>query len=110
MFRYINGLLTRVELRQNCGIDLTLTGYANFGRAVTQFVNRLSINRLNDGSTVSLNKKKLCSENSNHLITQQTVKTFFRITGIQYVGNDLFSKIISVWNEPGLQTDKVLPF
>jgi hypothetical protein len=66
----INGLLTRVELRQNCGIDLTLTGlYANFGRAVTHFVNRLSINRLNDGSTVKLREtlklKKLGSENSN---------------------------------------------
>jgi hypothetical protein len=35
--------------------------------------------------------------------TQQTVKTFFRITGIQYIGNDLFSKIISVWNEPGFR-------
>jgi hypothetical protein len=43
-----------VELRQNCGIDLSVTGYANLGKAVTHFVNRISINRLNDGSTVSL--------------------------------------------------------
>jgi hypothetical protein len=50
----VNGLLTRVEIRQNCGIDFSITGYANFGRAVTHFVNRLSINRINDGSTVSL--------------------------------------------------------
>ncbi len=50
----MNGLITRVELRQNCGIDLSVTGYANLGKAVTHFVNRLSINRLNDGSTVSL--------------------------------------------------------
>jgi hypothetical protein len=50
----INGLLTRVEIRQNCGIDFSVTGYANFGRAVTHFVNRLSINRINDGSTISL--------------------------------------------------------
>jgi hypothetical protein len=50
----MNGLVMRVELRQNCGIDLSVTGYANLGRAVTHFVNRLSINCLNDGSTVSL--------------------------------------------------------
>jgi hypothetical protein len=57
-----NCLITRVELRQNCGIDISVAGYANLGKAVTHFVNRLSTNRLNDSTTLclqdSLNIKK----------------------------------------------------
>jgi len=57
-----NGLITRVEPRQNCGIDISVAGYANLGKAVTHFVNRLSTNRLNDSTTLclqdSLNIKK----------------------------------------------------
>jgi hypothetical protein len=111
----VNGLLTRVEIRQNCGIDFSVRGYANFGRAVTHFVNRLSINRINDGSTVSLreslNIKKPGPKIRALMVKrrkkpfdlgkQRTVKTFFRITGIQYVGNELFSKIVAVWTEQG---------
>jgi hypothetical protein len=111
----INGLLTRVEIRQNCGIDFSVRGYANFGRAVTHFVNRLSINRINDGSTVSLrdtlNIKKpgpkiralmvKRRKKPFDLENQRTVKTFFRINGIQYVGNELFSKVVAVWTEQG---------
>jgi hypothetical protein len=33
---------------------------------------------------------------------QLTVRTFFRITGIEYIGNELFSKIASAWNEQGI--------
>ncbi len=40
---------------------------------------------------------------------QQTCKTFFRITGIEYVGNDLFSKISSLWNQSGF-TNRQKPF
>ncbi len=112
----MNGLVTRVELRQNCGIDLSVTGYANLGKAVTHFVNRLSINRLNDGSTVSLretlNLKKPGPKIRSLMVKrrkktfdlgkQLTVKTFFRITGIDYIGNELFSKITSAWTEQGL--------
>jgi hypothetical protein len=36
------------------GGDLSLTGYANLGKSLNHFVNRLSINRLNDGTTVGL--------------------------------------------------------
>jgi hypothetical protein len=31
----------------------------------------------------------------------QKWKTFFKITGIPYIGNDTFAKIISVWNISG---------
>jgi hypothetical protein len=59
----LNGLSTRVELRHNCGIDLSVTGYANLGRVLNHFVNRLKANRPSDGSSVSLpenfNIKKL---------------------------------------------------
>jgi len=50
----LNGLLTRIELRHNCGIDLSVTGYANLGRSLNHFVNRLKANRSSDGSSVSL--------------------------------------------------------
>jgi hypothetical protein len=49
-----NGLITRAELRFLWGVDLSLTGYANLGKSLNHFVNRLSINRLNDGTTVGL--------------------------------------------------------
>jgi hypothetical protein len=50
----MNGFSTRVELRHNCGIDLTITGYANLGRALNHFVNRLKATRTSDGTSVSL--------------------------------------------------------
>jgi hypothetical protein len=50
----MNGLSTRVELRHNFGIDLTITGYANLGRALNHFVNRLKANRAGDSTSVSL--------------------------------------------------------
>ncbi|MFO0006491.1 MAG: hypothetical protein ACK559_35760, partial [bacterium] len=46
------GLSTRVELRQNFGIELTITGYANLGRALNHFVNRLKATRTSDGTSV----------------------------------------------------------
>jgi hypothetical protein len=48
------GFLTRAEFRIQLGIDLTLTGYANLGRAVNHFVSRLTVNRLNDGTASTL--------------------------------------------------------
>jgi hypothetical protein len=36
------------------------------------------------------------------LSKQLTVKTFFRITGIDYIGNELSSKITSAWTEQGI--------
>jgi hypothetical protein len=51
-----NGLITRAELRFLWGVDLSLTGYANLGKSLNHFVNRLSINRLNDGTTVGFGR------------------------------------------------------
>jgi hypothetical protein len=36
-----------------------------------------------------------------NLETQQTCKTFFKITGILYIGNDTFAKITAMWNISG---------
>jgi hypothetical protein len=110
-----NGLLTRVELRQNCGINISVLGYANLGKAVNHFVNRLSANRLNDGTTISLrdslNIKKPGPKIRSIMVKrrkkpfdlekQQTSKTFFQITGIPYVGNKIFSSITAIWTVPG---------
>jgi hypothetical protein len=107
----MNGLSTRVELRHNCGIDLTITGYANLGRALNHFVNRLKATRTSDGTSVSLrenfNIKKPGPKIRASLVKkrkkpfdlgdQQTSKTFFRINGMAYVGNEIYSKIFSLW-------------
>jgi hypothetical protein len=73
------GLITRVELRQNCGIDLTVSGYSNLGRALNHFVNRLKANRTSDGTSVSLreslNIKKTWCQNSGSP-GEKTQKTF----------------------------------
>ncbi len=109
------GFITRAELRIQLGIDLTLTGYANLGRAVNHFVNRLTVNRLNDGTASTLfsniQLKKPGEKIRNMLVkrrkkpfdisTMPTCKTFFEITGIAYVGNDLFTKNLSIWNLSG---------
>jgi len=111
----LNGLITRIELRHNCGIDLSVTGYANLGRALNHFVNRLKANRSSDGSSVSLrenfNIKKPGPKIRASLVKkrrkpfdlgeQQTSKTFFRINGLVYVGNELYSKIVSLWSHSG---------
>jgi hypothetical protein len=110
-----NGLITRAELRLLWGVDLSLTGYANLGKSLNHFVNRLSINRLNDGTTVGLRedlsiknpgkkiRKKMLKRRKKpfNLETQQTCKSFFKITGMQYIGNDTFSKIVAMWNISG---------
>jgi len=110
-----NGLLTRVEFRLFFDINLTLSAYATLGRAVNHFVNRLSVNNLNDGTSVSIREelnikkpgpkiRKLLAKRRRKpfdLGKQTTCTTFFRITGIAYIGNEDFSKIVSVWAWPG---------
>jgi hypothetical protein len=110
-----NGLITRVELRILWGVDLNLTGYANLCRSLNHFVNRLSVNRMNDGSSVSLRedmsvknpgkkiRKKFLKKRQKpfDLGKQTTVTSFFRITGLVYTGNELFSAVISLWNTSG---------
>jgi hypothetical protein len=109
------GFLTRAEFRIQLGIDLSLTGYANLGRAVNHFVNRLTVNRLNDGSATTLfsniQLKKPGEKIRNMLVkrrkkpfdisTMPTVRTFFEITGVNYVGNEMFSKNLSLWSRSG---------
>jgi hypothetical protein len=110
-----NGLITRVELRILFDIDLSVSAYATLGRAVNHFVNRLTVNNLNDGSSVSIREelgikkpgpkiRKLLTKRRKKpfdLEKQTTCKTFFNITGITYVGNDDFSKIVAVWTWAG---------
>ncbi len=90
------GFITRAEFRIQFGIDLTLTGYANLDRAVNHFVNRLTVNCINDGTASTLfsniQLKKPGEKIRNMLLkrrkkpfdisTMPTCKTFFEITGI----------------------------
>jgi hypothetical protein len=110
------GLLTRVEMRFINEIDIPVSGYAKLGRALTHYVNRINANRLNDGTSTrlfdELNIKKPGPKIRKLLVkrrkkpydigNQTTTKTFFRITGIEYIGNDRFLDILCIWTWSGL--------
>jgi hypothetical protein len=109
------GFISRAEFRIQLGIDLTLTGYANLGRAVNHFVNHLTVNRMNDGAASTLfsniQLKKPGEKIRNMLVkrrkkpfdisTMPNSKNFFEITGLDYIGNDFFAKNLSIWNSAG---------
>jgi hypothetical protein len=109
------GFISRVEFRILHGIDLTVNGYANLGAAVNHFVNRLSVNAINDGTSfplfASLQLKKPGEKIRSILVKRRkkpfdlennpTCKKFFEITGITYVGNELYSKNLTVWTWSG---------
>jgi hypothetical protein len=110
-----NGLISRVEFRIVHGIDLSLQGYANLGRAVNHFVDRISVNALNDGTSVplfmSLQLKKPGTKIRSLLVKRRkkpfnlentpTCKSFFNITGIPYPGNEKFTANAWLWNNSG---------
>jgi len=109
------GFISRAEFRVTHNIDLTITAYANLGRAVNHFVNRLTVNPINDGTSVPLNDKlqlkkpgvKIRSilqkrrKKPFNIETMPTCRKFFEITGLEFVGNELFSKNLSLWNRSG---------
>jgi hypothetical protein len=109
------GFITRAELRIVHDIELSITGYANLGQAVNHFVNRLSVHAINDGTSISLfnslqlkkpgvkirsimSKRKKKPFNIESL---QTCKKFFEITDLEYIGNEYFSKNLSMWSQSG---------
>jgi len=110
-----NGFLSRQSFYFDLQINLSVLGYANLGRSLNHFINRLSINRLNDGTCISLSAsygikkpgKKIRAglvkrrQKPFNLESQTTCKTFFRLTGIDYVGNEIYAKIISLWTFSG---------
>jgi hypothetical protein len=78
-------------------------------------VNRLTVNPINDGTSVPLNDKlqlkkpgaKIRSilqkrrKKPFNIETMPTCRNFFEITGLEFVGNELFSKNLSIWNRSG---------
>ncbi len=47
------GIMTRVEMRIVLGIDLTISGYADLCKSLNLYVNRIRVNQLNNGTSVS---------------------------------------------------------
>ena len=109
------GFISRVEFRILHGIDLTVNAYANLGKAVNHFVNRLSVNAINDGTSLpllaNLQLKKPGPKIRALMVKRRkkpfnlekmpTCKSFFQTAEIDYVGNDLFSRNVSLWNKSG---------
>jgi hypothetical protein len=118
------GLRTRVDLNISLGLNLSVLGYANLGGALNFFKNRRIPNDKSDGTSISLdtslNIKKPAQKirssfvkkqkNSFDLSKQTTVTTFFRITGIEYIGNAEFSRIIKSWNSTGSNRYRMFVF
>jgi len=107
--------ISRVKFRILHGIDLSIQGYANLGRAVNHFVDRISVNALNDGTSVplfmSLQLKKPGTKIRSLMIKRRkkpfnlentpTCKSFFNITEIPYPGNVNFAVNAGLWNNSG---------
>jgi hypothetical protein len=118
------GLRTRVDLNISLGLNLSVLGYANLGGALNFFKNRRIPNDKSDGTSISLetslNIKKPAQKirssfvkkqkNSFDLSKQTTVTTFFRITGIEYIGNAEFSRIIKSWSSTGSNRYRMFVF
>jgi hypothetical protein len=47
------GIMTRVEMRVILGIDLSITGYADLCKSLNLYVNRIRVNQMNNGTSVS---------------------------------------------------------
>jgi hypothetical protein len=106
------------------GLNLSVLGYANLGGALNFFKNRRIPNNNSDGTSenlaTSLNIKKPAQKirtaflkkqkKSFDLSKQTTVVTFFRITGIEYVGNEVFARILKSWNGTGTNRYRMFVF
>jgi hypothetical protein len=53
-FFNVNGIKTRQELVFDCGVDLSLTGYAELVRCLNHYVRRLKPNTRNNGSNSTI--------------------------------------------------------
>jgi hypothetical protein len=101
-----------------------VVGYANLGGALNFFKNRRIPNNNSDGTSVnletSLNIKKPAQKirtafvkkqkKSFDLSKQTTVVTFFRITGIDYIGDEVFARILKSWNFTGSNRYRMFVF
>jgi len=109
------GLISRAEFRITFDVDMPISCYAKLGRAVNHFVNRFSVNRMNDGTSKTLRSEiavKKPGKKIRYIFSKrikkkfnvgamQTTKTFFRIIDLEYIGNESFSLILTWWSKTG---------
>jgi hypothetical protein len=112
-----NGIMTRVEMRVILGIDLTISGYADLCKSLNLYVNRIRVNRLNNGTSVSFQEEygglKKPGKKLRKILTarrqkpfnsedQPTTKTFLNLTGLAYPNLKNYGICTSLWNRNGL--------
>jgi hypothetical protein len=118
------GLRTRVDLNISLGLNLSIIGYANLGNALNSYKNRRIRNANSDGTgtrlDISLNIKKPAQKIRNAFVSKQkksfelssqtTVVSFFRITGMEYIGDAGFARILKSWNGTGTNRYRMFVF
>jgi hypothetical protein len=111
------GIMTRVEMRIVLGIDLTITGYADLCKSLNLYVNRIRVNQLNNGTSVSFHQEygtlKKPGKKLRKLLTtrrqkpfnfedQLTTRTFLNLTGLEFPNLKNYGICTSLWNRNGL--------
>jgi hypothetical protein len=118
------GLRTRVDLNISLGLNLSVTGYANLGSALNFYKNRRIGNENSDGTGIrldmSLNIKKPAQKirkafvskqkKTFKLSTQTTVVSFFRITEMDYIGDEVYARILKSWYGTGTNRYRMFVF
>jgi hypothetical protein len=105
-----NGFLSREELA-NADIPLSVVGYGRLSNAFNCFFDRMSRHRNNTDSSKSIRdefcsikkpgrkcRKILSTGRIGTLGDVSTVKTFFRLLTVPYIGDDNFAENVSWWN------------
>ncbi len=104
------GILPHQELSRK-GLNLSPVGYGRLSKALNCFFDRIRPNLTDDDNAKTIHSafgllKKLgrkcrifLSEGRNDDISKQTTcKSFFRIIGLEYIGNKIFSTAVAWWN------------
>jgi hypothetical protein len=112
------GLRTRVDLNISLGLNLSIIGYANLGSALNFYKNRRIRNVNSDGTALNIKKpaqkirKAFVSKQNKtfELSSQTTVVSFFRITGMEYIGDAGFAWILKSWNSTGTNRYRMFVF
>jgi hypothetical protein len=112
-----DGIMTRVEMRVVLGIDLTISGYADLCKSLNLYVNRIRVNQLNNGTSVSFQeeygtlkkpgkklRKLLMARHHKPFNSEEqpTTRTFLNLTGLAYPNLKSYGICTSLWNRNGL--------
>jgi hypothetical protein len=104
-------------MRVLLGIDLTISGYADLCKSLNLYVNRIRVNQMNNGTSVSFQDEygtvKKPGKKLRKLLTarrqkpfnseeQPTTRTFLNLTGLEFPNLKNYGICTLLWNRSGL--------